>query len=81
MKGIPMNHWQYEQYKQIEEYNHQRLVAEIRAEQLVRRTRIYHPGIFERAMFKLANWMISKGKQLRRYEIPAASCSQMTRAI
>ena len=72
-----MNHWQYEQYKQIDECNRQRMMDEIRAEKLVRQTSVYHPGIFERMMFKLANWMISKGKGLRRrYEIPAANCSQ-----
>jgi len=72
-----MNHWQYEQYKQIDESYRQRIVAKFQAEKLVQQYRIYHPGIFEKAMFKLANWMISVGKRLRqRYEIPASSCAQ-----
>ncbi|MCI0556806.1 MAG: hypothetical protein L0287_38190 [Anaerolineae bacterium] len=72
-----MNHWQFEQYKQMDEYNRQRMMAEIRTERLIRQTRVYHPGIFKRTMIGLANWMISKGKRLRRrYEIPATSCSQ-----
>lgn len=74
-----MNHWQYEQYRQMDEHNRQRMMAEIKAERLTRQLRVYHPGIFERAMFRLANWMISKGIQLRRrYEIPSVGCSQQT---
>jgi len=72
-----MNHWQYEQYKQIDEFSRQRIISEIKAEKLVRQYRIYHPGIFERMMFRLANWMIAKGEGLRRrYEIPSANRSQ-----
>lgn len=72
-----MNHWQFEQYKQIDEISRQRMQSEARAENLVRRLRTYHPGAFERVMFRLANWMILKGKQLRRrYEIPETGCSQ-----
>ena len=74
-----MNHWQYEQIKQIDEFSRQRIMSEIRAEELVRQHRIYHPGVFERMMFRLANWMIAIGKGLRRlYEIPSASCNQET---
>lgn len=74
-----MNHWQYEQYKQIDEFSRQRIISEIRAENLVGQYRIYHPGIFERMMFSLANWMIAKGKVLhRRYEIPSTNCTQET---
>lgn len=72
-----MNHLQYEQYKQIDESYRQRMAAELQAEKLVQQYRVYHPGIFEKAMFKLANWMISAGKRLRqRYEIPATSGAQ-----
>ena len=72
-----MNHWQFEQYKQIDEISRQRIVSEVRAENLVRKLRTYHPGPFERMMFRLANWMILKGRQLRRrYEIPETSCNQ-----
>ena len=72
-----MNQWQYEQYKQIDDYSRQRIIAEVRAERVVRQLRIYHPGIFARMMFRLANWMIAKGQGLRRrYEIPSAHRSQ-----
>ena len=72
-----MNHLQYEQYKQIDESYRQRMVAEFQAEKLVQQCRVYHPGIFERIMFRLANWMIAKGTGLRqRYEIPSAKRSQ-----
>lgn len=71
-----MNHLQYEQYKQIDESYRQRMVAELQAEKLVQEYRVYHPGVFEKAMFKLGNWMISRGRQiLRRYEIPSSNCS------
>lgn len=74
-----MNHWQYEQYKQLDEFSRQRILSEVRAENLVRQFRAYHPNMFERVMFSLANWMISKGKQLRhRYDIPASNGSQRT---
>ena len=56
------------------EYNRQRIQTEfeqIRLERLARKSRVYHPGRFERLMFNFANWMITTGKQLRkRYEIP-----------
>ena len=74
-----MNHWQYEQYKQIDEYNRQRMMVEIRADRLVQQYHIYHPGIFEGMKFKFANWMIAIGNGLRRrYEIPSANGNQKT---
>jgi hypothetical protein len=61
------------------EYNRQRISEEmeqIRLEKLALRSRVYRPGLFERTMFNLANWMISAGGQLRkRYEIPTMTCS------
>lgn len=72
-----MNHWQYEQYKQIDEFYRQRVLAGLRTHKLVWKYRIYHPGSIERTMLKLANWMISKGKQIRRrYEMPSSNCSR-----
>ena len=72
-----MNHWKYEQYKQNDEYSRQRMVSEVKAERLVRQLRVYHPGIFARMMFRLADWMIANGQGLRRrYEIPLAHHSQ-----
>lgn len=71
-----MNHLQYEQYRTIDESYRQRMAAELQAEKLVQHYRVYQPGLFEKAMFKLANWMISAGKRLRqRYEIPATNCA------
>ncbi len=72
-----MNHWQYEQYAQIDKFYRRKMASEMRAENLVQHYRIYHPGLFEQIMFKLANWMIRKGAQIRqRYEIPATNCRQ-----
>jgi len=64
------------------EYNRQRIldeVKQIRLEKLALDSQIYRPGLFERTMFRLANWMISTGKHLRRrYEIPQVNCSHTT---
>ena len=72
-----MNHWQYEQYKQIDEFYRQQMRFEVQTERLVQQYRVYHPGRFEQTMFRLANWLIGMGKQLRkRYEIPASTGSR-----
>jgi hypothetical protein len=69
-----MNDWQNEF-----EYRRQRIVDEldqIRLERLALKGRVYRPGVFARMMFRLANWMIATGKQLRkRYEVPTVSSS------
>ena len=74
-----MYHW-HDEF--MAEYHRQEILNEvehIRLEKLVARSRVYHPGLFERTMFNFANWMISTGKHLRkRYEIPAVDCSQST---
>ena len=61
------------------EYHRQEIlnqVEHIRLEKIALKSRVYHPGLFERTMFNFANWMISTGKQLRkRYEVPAVDCS------
>ena len=61
------------------EYNRQRIwdeVKQIHLERIALQSRVYRPGLFERTMFNLANWMISTGKQLRkRYEIPVVNCN------
>ena len=63
-------------YENTAAYNRQRameIVTEIRHENRLMRSRVYHPGLFERTMLRIANWMIAAGKQLRkRYEIPGA---------
>lgn len=72
-----MNNWNNEY---MAEYHRQEILAQmdqIRLEKLAVRSRVYRPGLFERTMFNFANWMISKGKQLRkRYEIPTMDCSK-----
>ena len=71
-KGVKMNDWQYEQYKRINEDVRQRMIEEARIVRLIRESRGDQPGLFEQIMFKLANWMISSGRQLqRRYDISA----------
>jgi len=71
-----MNHWQHEF---LAEYHHQRIQEELKQIRLERTvtasSRVYRPRLFERTMFKFANWMISTGKHLRkRYEVPAVNC-------
>ena len=72
-----MNNWHNEF---MAEYHRQEIlnrVEQIRLEKIALKSRVYHPGLFERTMFNFANWMISTGKQLRkRYEIPAVDCSK-----
>jgi len=65
-----MNDRLYEQYKQISEDDHQRMIEEARIVRLIRESRVDQPGIFEQMMFKLASWMISSGRRLqRRYDV------------
>ena len=70
----------YFQGEHTAEYNRQRILDEVRQihlEKLALKSRIYHPGLYERTMFNFANWMIATGRQLRkRYEIPAVDCNQ-----
>jgi hypothetical protein len=72
-----MNNWHNEF---LSEYHRRQILEEvehIRLEKIARRSRLYRPRLFERTMFRLANWMISTGKQLRkRYEVPAVKCSE-----
>jgi hypothetical protein len=71
-----MNNWN-DVY--MAEYHRQDLIREaeqIRLEKLGMSSRVYHPNLFTRTMFKVGNWMIAKGRQIRqRYEIPAAACN------
>jgi hypothetical protein len=60
------------------EYHRQTILQEadhIRLERIAVQSRAYRPGVFERTMISLADWMISTGKQLReRYEVPCTDC-------
>lgn len=48
---------------------------QVRLEKLGLESQAGCPNLFERALIKFANWMIARGKQLRkRYELPAVNC-------
>ena len=70
-----MNNWHNEF---MAEYRRQELLEEaeqIRLEKLALESGGRCPTRFERTMLILANWMISRGKQLRkRYEATAVHC-------
>ena len=70
-----MNNWTQEF---MAEYHRQDILKEaeqIRLENFAIRSRVYRPGLFERTMFRFANWMIFTGKNLRkRYEVPCVDC-------
>ena len=72
-----MNNWHNEF---MSEYHRQQILEDanqIRLENLMLKSRVYRPGLFERTMFYFANWMISTGRQLRRrYEIPSVDCNK-----
>jgi len=72
-----MNNWHNEY---MAEYHRQQILEEanqLHIDNLILKSRVYRPGMFERTMFKLANWMISTGRGLRkRYEIPSADCNK-----
>lgn len=79
-----MNNWHNEfmaEYRRLELLQE---AEQIRLERLARRSGVYGPPLFERTMFRFANWMISTGKQLRnRYtrsspvdEVPAVNCGK-----
>jgi hypothetical protein len=69
----------YFQDEQTAAYNRQRVAEtfqQIQLERLALQSRVYQPSRFGRFMFRVANWMISTGKQLRqRYEIPVTNCN------
>lgn len=71
-----MNNWQIEF---IAEYHRQEIleqVEQIHLERVALRSRVYRPRLFERTMFRFANWMVSTGKQLqKRYEVPTVHCT------
>lgn len=75
-----MNQWQNEY---MAEYHRQRLLEEaeqIRLEKIARESRVRCLNRFEQIMVAFANWMISKGRQLRkRYEAPAINCGKIPR--
>jgi hypothetical protein len=74
-----MNNWNNEY---MAEYHRQDLIREaeqVRREKLGHNSRVYRPSLFTRVMFNFGNWMVVKGKQLRkRYEVPSATCNNAT---
>lgn len=74
-----MNNWHNEFMAEYHRQDILKQAEQIHLEKLVIQSRVYRPGLFARAMFNFANWMISTGKQLRtRYEVPAVNCSNST---
>ena len=71
-----MNNWHIEFMAEFDRQHILEQAEQIQLEKLTSRFRVYRPGLFERSMYKFANWMISTGSQLRkRYEIPAVPCN------
>ena len=71
-----MNNWHDEFMAEYHRQDILEQVEQIRLEKLALESRGNCPTLVERTIFALANWMISKGKQLRRrYEAPTANCS------
>ena len=71
-----MNNWNNEYMAESHRQDLIKEAEQIRREKLGVRSRVYHPSFFTHTMFNIGNWMIVKGKQLRkRYEIPAATCN------
>jgi len=75
-----MNHWHIEY---TAEYHRQQILEEadqIQLEKLALESRVRCPNRIELTILSFANWMISKGKQLRkRYEFTAVNCGNPTR--
>ena len=72
-----MNHWQIDMMAEIQRQRILEEMKNIRLEEKAAATsRSYHPSLYERMMYRLANWLIAAGQQLRRrYEIPALRCN------
>jgi hypothetical protein len=75
-----MNNWHNDF---MAEYRRQELLQEaerIHLEKLARQAHVRCPTRLERTMLTFANWMISKGKQLRkRYEATTVNCGNPPR--
>jgi hypothetical protein len=72
-----MNPWYLENMAEYQRQQIRNDFEQIHLEDRAIRSRVYRPGLFERSMFRFANWMIATGKQLRkRYEVPAVPCQQ-----
>jgi hypothetical protein len=75
-KGVEMNNWQIEFMAEYHRREILEQVDQIRLERVALRSRVYRPRLFERTMFRFANWMVFTGKQLqKRYEVPTVHCN------
>lgn len=72
-----MNHWHDEFMAEDHRRRILEQVEQIRLEKLALEARGSCLTLFERTIVTFANWMISKGKQLRRrYEAPRVGCGK-----
>ena len=72
-----MNNWHNEFMAEYHRRDILKDVEYIRLEKLALESRGNCPTLFERLLLTLANWMISKGRQLRkRYEAPTLHCGK-----
>jgi hypothetical protein len=75
-----MNNWHNEFMAEYHRQDILRDVEQIRLEKLALEARGNCPTLFERLLLTFANWMISKGRQLRkRYEAVPANCGNSPR--
>ena len=71
-----MNNWHTEFMAEYDRQHILEVAEESRLGSQASPFRVYRPGIFERTIVLLANWMISTGRQLReRYEVRAVPCN------
>ena len=71
-----MKDWQDEFLAESHRQDIWKQVEQIRLERLALEARGDCPTLFERSMLTFGNWMISKGRQLRkRYEASTGNCS------
>ena len=73
-----MNYWHIEKMDEIHRTDLINDREQIRLENLVMQSRVYHPSLFTRTMHSIASWMILKGKELHaRYELPTEHSHQL----
>jgi len=61
-----MNHWQIEIESKLHRDELENQMKAIRLEEQALRSKAHQPAWYERSLYRLANWMIATGKQLRR---------------
>lgn len=77
-KGDMMNSWPNELLAECHRQRIREEVRQIYLERSARKSRLYRPGLFERTMFNVGNWMISIGKRLcKHYEVPSVKSNSL----